>query len=305
MSMIKITFDIAKYSWILFQKKRGTTLASSSTFYILLTIVPFFLLIIRVIGMLLGDVESTQVHIFDLTAKFLPDVAPEILTKVQGMVKGPLFANGQFTALNFIILMASSLSFFNSIWNGLFLITEDKSYLNLSKHLKGLFVIGVTILSLSFLFFMPTLIFYIGKLMSNNIIVEFVELNFPDLFSRLSYFSPSTFELGFVLKSNFFHFIIFSLFFTFLYRWFFSWKLSFKQSLVGSLTFSLLVILGKNLFWIYFMYVRETLIRNYGDYYTLIIAIIWLYLTMSFFYYGTCVCTTLMKKNLLMKKVEA
>jgi membrane protein len=303
--MIRKFLNVAKLSWILFQKKRGTTLASSSTFYILLAMVPFFLLIIRVIGMVLGDVESTQSQIFELTAKFLPDVAPEILTKVQGIVRGPLFARGQFTIINFAILMASSLSFFNSIWNGLFLITEDRNYLNHSKHLKGLIVIGVTILLLSFLFFLPSLIFYIGKLMSHNVLVEYIELNFPGLFSKLSIFSPTTFEIGFVLKSNFFHFIIFSLFFTFLYRWFFSWKLSFRQSLVGSLTFSSLVILGKNLFWIYFMYVRETLMRNYGDYYTLIIAMIWLYLTMSFFYYGACVCTTLMKKNLLTNKVEA
>jgi membrane protein len=297
--MTKHFYNIAKESWLLFHEKRGTTLASSSTFYILLATVPFFLLIIRVIGMLLGDLETTSTKFFDLASKFLPDVAPEILNQIQNIVKGPLFAKGKFTIINFLILMASSLSFFNSIWNGLFLITEDKSYLNHSKHLKGLLVIGVTILLLTVLFFLPTLIFYVGKLMSHNALVDYIELNYPDLFSRLSLFSGKGLDLSFVVKSNFFHFIIFASFFSFLYRWFFSWKLSLKQALAGSFTFSFLIITGKNLFWIYFMYVRETLVRNYGDYYTVIIAIIWLYLTMSFFYYGACVCTTLMKKKLL------
>lgn len=297
--MVKTFYNIAKDSWFLFQEKRGTTLSSSSTFYILLTTVPFFLLIIRVIGLLLGDLESTQVKFFDLASKFLPDVAPEILLRIQNIVKGPLFAKGQFTILNFLILMASSLSFFNSIWNGLFLITEDKNYLNHSKHLKGLLVIGVTIVMLTILFFLPTLVFYIGKMMSHNTFVSYIELNFPNLYSKLFFITGGGFDLGFILSSNLFHFIIFASFFTFLYRWFFSWKLSFKQAFVGSFTFSCLIIAGKNLFWIYFMYVRETLLRNYGDYYTVIVAIIWLYLTMSFFYYGACVCTTLMKKKML------
>ncbi|WP_127714753.1 YihY/virulence factor BrkB family protein [Halobacteriovorax sp. HLS] len=303
--MLKLIYDVSKSSWFLFQKKRGTTLASSSTFYIILTMVPFFLLIIRVIGMLLGDMQSTEVQIFELAGKFLPDVAPQMLKGLQGVVSGPLFAKGQFTLLNFAILLVSSLSFFNSIWNGLFLITDDKSYLSISKHIKGILVIGVTILFLTILFFIPSLIFYVSKLMSNNMLVDFLTEHFPQLLFKLRHFSPSVVEFSFVMKSNFFHFFIFSLFFTFLYRWFYSWKLSLKQALVGSLTFSSLLILGKNLFWIYFMYIRSTLMRNYGDYYTVIVIIIWLYLAMSFFYFGACVCTTLVKKNLLTKKVVA
>jgi len=303
--MFKKLLKLSKTSLELFQEKRGTTIASSSTFYILLTIVPFCLLLIRVVGIVIGDINSTQVQIFKLLEKFFPDVAPEILLQIQTIVKGPLFAGGQFTILNFLILLVTSLSFFNSIWNGLFLITEDRNYLKFNKHLKGVFVIGVTILFLSFFFFLPSLYFYVGKFMTNNIVINYISETFPRLRGSSEYFSQVNFGFLYVIKSNFFHAVIFSFFFAFLYRWFFSWKLSLKQSFAGALVFSTLVILGKNIFWIYFIYVRESLMRNYGDYYTLIVGIVWLYMTMSFFYFGVCFCTVLLNNNVLTKSVKS
>ena len=251
--MGKDVFNLFKTSVLLFQKKRGTTLASSSTFYMLLTVVPFFLLLIRVVGLFLGDINTTQLQIFNLVESFFPDVAPEILTQIQTIVKGPLFAGGEFTLLNFAILLISSLSFFDSIWNGLYLVTGDKSYLKLTKHFKGVFVIGVTILSLSFFFFLPSIFFYSGQFLTNNIVINFLTNNFPSLLKVSSFFSDVNYGFSYVLKSNIFHGAIFTFFFAFLYRWFFSWKLSLKQSVVAALTFSFLVILGKNLFWIYFI----------------------------------------------------
>ncbi len=301
--MMKDIYNLLATSILLFQKKRGTTLASSSTFYMLLTVVPFFLLLIRVVGLFIGDINSTQLQIFNLVESFFPDVAPEILTQIQTIVKGPLFAGGEFTILNFGILLISSLSFFDSIWNGLYLITEDRSYLKFVKHLKGIFVIGVTILSLSFFFFLPSIFFYSGQFLTNNIVVNFLTTNFPSLLKISTYFSNVNYGFSYVLKSNVFHGVIFTTFFAFLYRWFFSWKLTLKQSVIAAMIFSLLVIIGKNLFWIYFIYVRDGLIKNYGDYYTLIVGVIWIYFTMSFFYFGTCICTTLLDKKLFLKRI--
>ncbi|PIK16547.1 YhjD/YihY/BrkB family envelope integrity protein [Halobacteriovorax sp. JY17] len=301
--MMKDIYNLLATSILLFQKKRGTTLASSSTFYMLLTVVPFFLLLIRVVGLFIGDINSTQLQIFNLVESFFPDVAPEILTQIQTIVKGPLFAGGEFTILNFGILLISSLSFFDSIWNGLYLITEDRSYLKFVKHLKGIFVIGVTILSLSFFFFLPSIFFYSGQFLTNNIVVNFLTTNFPSLLKISAYFSNVNYGFSYVLKSNVFHGVIFTTFFAFLYRWFFSWKLTLKQSVIAAMIFSLLVIIGKNLFWIYFIYVRDGLIKNYGDYYTLIVGVIWIYFTMSFFYFGTCICTTLLDKKLFLKRI--
>lgn len=300
--MVKDIYEIFKSSFQLFQVKRGTTLASSSTFYLLLTIVPFFLLLIRVVGIFLGDINNTQLKIFNLVENFFPDVAPEILSQIQGIVKGPLFAGGEFTIINFGILLISSLSFFNSIWNGLYIITEDKSYLKLVKHLKGIFVIGVTIVSLTLFFFLPSILFYTGQLFTNNSVINFFSENVPSLLKVTDFFSNINYGFSYIIKSNLFHGVIFTAFFAFLYRWFFSWKLSLRQSLFSSLVFSFLILLGKNLFWIYFIYVRENLIRNYGDYYTLIVAIIWIYFAMSIFYFGSCICTTLMKKNITLKR---
>ena len=49
---------------ILFYNKKGTTLASSSSFYALITIVPFLLLMVRGIGYFLGNLDRTQKYLF-------------------------------------------------------------------------------------------------------------------------------------------------------------------------------------------------------------------------------------------------
>ena len=48
----------------LFFQKKGATLASSSSFFALITIVPFMLLMVRGIGYFLGNLDRTQKYLF-------------------------------------------------------------------------------------------------------------------------------------------------------------------------------------------------------------------------------------------------
>ncbi len=274
----------------LFINKRGSTLAAASTFYSLITIVPLFLLIIRVIGLLIGDMALTQDKLFSLGERFFPDVAPEILFKIKEIVHGPLFGETKFTMINFGLLIVTSLSFFNSIWNGLYLITDDKSYLALSKHFKGLLVIGVSIAFTGIALFIPALFHFLINVLQNNILVEKLTSEFPGIKPIVSSISYLNVGMGYLVKFNLLHAFLFLGYFTFLYRWFFSFKISFFESFKGSLLFVSTMIIGKNLFWIYMHYVRDGLISNYGDYYTVIVGIVWIYFVMCFFFMGACLC---------------
>ena len=95
----------------------------------------------RGIGYFLGNVNQTQKYLFILAGKFFPEVAPQLLVTLQGMIKGPLFAGTEFTILNFLVLGVSAITFLNSIWMGIYFITEDKSILSWKRILKG-FVIN-------------------------------------------------------------------------------------------------------------------------------------------------------------------
>ena len=275
---------------LLFHDKKGTTLASSSTFYALITIVPVLLLLVRGIGYFLGNINQTQKYLFVLGGRFFPEVAPQLLLTLQSMIKGPLFAGTQFTILNFLVLTISAITFLNSIWMGIYFITEDKSILSIWRILKGFVIIGITLTMVLTLFLIPPLIIYVIKFIQTNIITQFFYENFDFLRPILTFIKKINLRRSYWLNSSVLHVSILIIYFTVLYRWLFSWRIQLKEAFVAALAFSVSVFIGKSLFWIYMYYVRGGLMRNYGDLYTSVVGVIWLFYLMCFFFYGACVC---------------
>lgn len=275
---------------ILFYKKKGTTLASSSSFYALITVVPFALLMVRGIGYFLGDLGKTQKYLFIIGSQFFPEVAPQLLMKLQMLIKGPLFAGTKFTLLNFFVLLISTITFLNSIWMGIFFITDDKSILNWWKILKGFVIIGITLLMLSLIFLLPPVIITIAKFLQTNYLTRFIWDNFEVLRPFLKFVLKINLKKSYWLNSNFLHITVLITYFTILYRWLFSWKIRLHEAFVAALAFSFSVFIGKSIFWVYFYYLRTSLMRNYGDLYTTVVGVIWLFYLMCFFFYGACVC---------------
>lgn len=275
---------------ILFYNKKGTTLASSSSFYALITIVPFALLMVRGIGYFLGNLDRTQKYLFLVGSRFFPEIAPQLLLKLQLLIKGPLFAGTNFTVLNFLFLAITTITFLNSIWMGIFFITEDKSILSLWRILKGFVIIGMTLMMLAMVFILPPVIIFVLKFMQNNVVIQFIWDNFDFLRPLLKYALKINIKKSYWLNSNMLHITILIIYFTALYRWLFSWKIQLHEAFVAALTFTLSVFVGKSLFWIYIYYVRTSLMRNYGDLYTSVMGVIWLFYLMCFFFYGACVC---------------
>lgn len=275
---------------VLFYNKKGTTLASSSSFYALITIVPFALLMVRGIGYFLGNLHRTQKYLFLIGSRFFPDVAPQLLIKLQTLIKGPLFAGTNFTLLNFIFLAVTTITFLNSIWMGIFFITDDKNILSTWRILKGFVIIGMTLLMLALVFILPPVIIFVIKFMQTNMLTQFFWDNFDSLRPILKWLLKINLKKSYWLNSNMLHIAILIAYFTALYRWLFSWKIQLHEAFVAALTFTISVFVGKSIFWVYIYYVRSSLMRNYGDLYTSVMGVIWLFYLMCFFFYGACVC---------------
>lgn len=281
----------------LFHEKKGATLASSSTFYALITAVPFLLLTVRGIGYFLGNINQTQKYLFVLGSRFFPSTAPELLMTIQKIIKGPLFAGKQLTMINVFILLISLITFLNSIWMGIYFITEDKTILSPWRILKGFVIIAFTFLMVMVLFVMPPIIIYVIKMIQTNLLTEFFYDTFEILRPIIIYIKKINLKKSYWLNSSILHVTILIIYFTILYRWLFSWKIKFKEAFVAALAFSISVFLGKSLFWIYIYSVRGSMIRNYGDLYTSVIGLIWLFYLMCFFFYGACVCHVYSKRR--------
>ena len=173
---------------------------------------------------------------------------------------------------------------------GIYFITEDKSILSIWRILKGFVIIGITLIMVMLLFLLPPLIIYIVKFIQTNVITQFFYENFDFLRPILTFVKKINLRKSYWLNSSVLHVTILIIYFTILYRWLFSWKILLKEAFVAALAFSMSVFLGKSLFWIYMYYVRGGLMRNYGDLYTTVVGVIWLFYLMCFFFYGACVC---------------
>lgn len=66
-------FDIYRTylkAFLLFKERRAQTLAAAACFYLLLTSIPFLLLMARVVGYFLGDLKETGDQIIAMSGQF-------------------------------------------------------------------------------------------------------------------------------------------------------------------------------------------------------------------------------------------
>lgn len=274
----------------LFGRKKGGTLAASSTFYFILTIVPLILVTIRGVGILVGKTDFIQIKLFEILSDFFPMATTDLLEKVKTIITAPL-STGNNTIINLFLLSITAVSFFNSVWNGLYLMTNDKSHTSFFKHLKGIVILLGTILLLVVMYIIPVILNFVFNLFQDVRIVNFILDYLPSLHDPMVYIFEFNFDS--LMYSPIVKFIIFSTYFTYLYKWFFSWNISTKSAFFGAFFFIVSIFLSKNLFWIYFKYVRNGLIENYGDYYTFIVGLMWIFVSMALFFFGATICQVL------------
>ncbi|MCK5882298.1 MAG: YihY/virulence factor BrkB family protein [Bacteriovoracaceae bacterium] len=274
----------------LFSQRRGVTLAAASSFYILMTMVPLALLLLRVVGSFLGDIGQTEAHFFALVGGLFPQAAPEMVELLRKIISGPLFGNKGLTGFNVVILTFTSLGLVNSVWNGIFLITEDKTLLSWKNYLKGIVVIGMTAVLLVCAFALPPFILLVISVIKSNTILTYLSGVVPNFDYVVQSINWLSWWATYLVKSNLFYGTILLVYFTFLYLWFFNWKLKLKGAVLGAFTFVVSLVVGKWAFVVYFQYARTNLVANYGDYYTFIVGLMWIFLVMCFFFFGMCLC---------------
>lgn len=276
-------------AFLFFHKKKVTLLAAASSFYVTICLIPLSLLLVRVLGMFLGDVDETRTKLFELGHKLFPDTDSQILNTLEKILEGPLYGGTPFTWINFIFLAFGSLAFFNSIWSGLAIITKDQAK-NLWVRLKGLSIIAMTMVLLSLIILIPAFLRFMEGFVKDNFVITYIKEYFPQTTDFFNYVANLELGSNFIISTNLIPFILFLVYFTILYRWLFHWKIKLIHSFLGSFIFVSALIIGKNLFYWYFYFAREVLKKNYGDYYTFIVAMIWIFVVMCFFFYGACLC---------------
>jgi len=282
---------------LIFSKKNMSQWSAATTFFGLLSAVPLLLLLIRSVGMLFDNISLPQEKLFQMVLEVFPSATPDLVLTLKKIVTRPLFVSKKVTFLNLVVLTWSSFAFINSIWAGFCHLKDENRDKALKKMAKGFVVILASIILLSLIMLVPTVAYLLTRVLKDNFLTAFLIKWFPESRDLIRALARQQFGLKYLIQWSFFYYIFFLGYFTFLYRWFYGNKLIFKEAMVGAVTFIFVVLLGKNLFWIYIKYGRDSLMRNYGDLYTIVLGVMWLFMLNCIFFYGGCLCRAILEEK--------
>lgn len=294
---MKKYFKLHWNAFLLFHRKSGVTLAAACSFYIILSILPFLLLLIRFFGIFVGDPSEVSQVIIEISKQFFSSSIMGFELSLEGLFLKPLFAAVRFTGLNIIILVFSCLSFLTSVWNGLYLMSGEKYLYSWKKHFKGLVILGVTFFFVLLIWFIPSFLHSVIAFLRSNQIIINIYKSIPKSHVFLDFIFQIKLDDFSLLSSTLFSTLFFWGYVVFLYKWFFGKKINFSIALYGATTFIFFLLLGKGGYWIYVDKVRANMIENYGDFYTYLIVLFWIYLIMIFFFYAAAVCQVMRRSS--------
>ena len=259
-------------SFFHFKKRKGEIVAGSATFFTVLSFAPLILLLISAAGMIHGDVGAARDFALTSLKENIPGLAPWILKSFSNIINAQLKSSAGFNFMNSLLVVYACLGVVGSMMFGLRQISKSEAkggfYI---EDIKGLFtgVLVAGFISLLMAFsHKPMMIkmFASGDIAFLNSIAKFI-INFNVL--------PAVTSLAF---------------FTGFYKFATPVKVATKDAFMGASTFVGCFLMGKSFYWMYLLYAKDTLSQSYGNFYTIFVAVFWVYFLMCSFFYGAAVC---------------
>jgi membrane protein len=253
-----------------FKKRKGEIVAGSATFFSLLSFGPILLCLISFSAFFFKTPMQAKDFVLGAINNNFPNLAPWIMKSIGQIVTTQLQGNTGFSFINFIVLVYASLGVVSSLHFGLKTISRDNTSGGFLLDDAKSLVAGISVASFMGLFFMlSTPNIMKGWLYASN-------GNWNDFADVLINYNvlPSLAALGF---------------FTFYYQWSTPKSITFKESFYGAMTFVATFMVGKSFYWVYHLYTKDTLSQSYGNFYTLVVAVLWVYYLMCAFFYGASV----------------
>ena len=263
------------------------TLASSSSFYLILTFIPTMLLVTRLIGLILPEDGKGLELVTKYLELFIPNKLNGAVDIIGKILNKALYAKGSYTFFNLLVLAASSMGFINSVWRNLAIITDDKTYNSYRKYYKGLLFLLIGVSFFLCVFFLPTLLSFFATL-----------LRFPFILNVLEYFNLATLYekiLTYLNSVDYISYILTVIFATIFFKFILFQKVDNKRAFIGALVFTSSLGIVRISFYLYADMVTSGMLSNYGASYIVVLMYIWVFLIMMLFYSSIVISLELMK----------
>jgi membrane protein len=152
-----------------------------------------------------------------------------------------------------------------------------------TMRLKSFATIGLLVAFFAILLVLGPFTVVLAEILKQNFLVDFISDFYPQAQQAIH------FTTLILLNVNILTALLSIGFLTLVFHGLFLRRVSYRDSFFGAVVFILLFLSEKYFFWVYLHYARDGLVKSYGDLYTFIAVILWIYFFMCAFFYAAFV----------------
>lgn len=270
------------HGFFLFKKRKGEILAGATTFFAILSFCPSIMLMISLLGYISGDMLASKAIVLDTIKENIPHMAPWIYKSISNIVTDQLKSGASINVVNIVFLGYSLIGLVSAFMYGIRTIAQKKIHGGFLVDDMRSFVIGASVSS--FLMFL--------LVSTNKTLLKMT------IFAKGS---PIPSELMPIFNYQILPVIASLGFFTIFYKLTAGKKIPIKNAFIGASTFVSCFLAGKSFHWIYIKMTKADLAVSYGNFYTLVVAVLWMYFITCSFFFGASVANV-ERKDLNLKE---
>ncbi len=299
--LIELILKRAKYIFFkyylgfkLFSSKQMPQTVAACSFYTILNFFPLALCLLSLVSWFMQDRNLANEYFMEFVFNFLPKIDEDLKLKLVNILRGDSVGLG-LNFFNLFFLFLSSLGLFRAITVGVLVLSDRAVDKTIKLYLKSLLGVGIVLgVFLLQVFVTPLFLSLKGVFQKFNILQGEVKSGII------------IFDIGVDLLQFFFNHYWVSIFnFSFLFLVMglvfyiiFGRKQKLRDCLIGSSFFVVVTHFGKSLFWMYITHARSRLLLSYGDFFSIVVVIIWIYFLFLCFFYAACLVRVKVPHNL-------
>jgi membrane protein len=267
--IIRIVFERMVKGLYVFVTRKGEIHASAATFFTILSFAPIILMIISLHAFIIGDSAVAYNEVMRGIKTSFPELAPWIYKSIQKIVRAQMNAQGH-NWVNTLILVYSALGLSNAMVFGVTTLAGEQ--------LRGGWLVE------NFKALMSTAV--ISTFIIGSVLLSFESKNvLVNIFGRGDLFKL----MHLMLTNGFVQFGLFMLLFSLFYMYITPLKIRVIDGVLGAASVAILFFIFKSFYKLYVEINKESLIQSFGNFYTIIVAVLFIYFIYCSFYFGAAV----------------
>jgi len=262
---LRNSMDRLVQGFFIFKTRKAELLAGATTFYTLMTLSPLLLLVITLYGRAVGNLDEAYNHVMVGIKEGMPYLAPWIYESLQKIIKAQLSKD----SLNWVNI---GLLFYTGSGLSATLVFGMSNIADVQQ--RGGWLVETFKSLISAAMVTAFIVITLALSFQSEAVLALVK-DVPVLSTIMTYASKGAVQI-----------VLFTGLFTLYFKHITAKNIRYSDALFGAVTTISCFVAAKSFYWVYIHYMRAELQQSFGNFYTMIIAVLYIYFMVCSFFYG-------------------